>query len=111
MNETYNIEKTILASMLHSEIDVEVNKNYFTTLFHQKLVIGINRLKELQLCVDFELLRNSYIKANNWSYDEDNMLVHIMTEVSPFGSTQAVTDYISMLKESYKSNLDRKYAI
>ncbi len=111
MNETYNIEKTILASILCSEIDVEVDKNYFTTLFHQKLVIGINRLKELGLSIDFELLRNSYLKANSWSHDEDNMLVHIMTEVSPFGSIQAVTDYMSMLKESYKSNLDRRYAI
>jgi len=111
MGETYNLERSILASLLSSEIEVEIDKNYFTNTFHQKLAVGINRLKELQLSVDFELLRNSYIKAKKWTFEEDNMLTDIMINTTPFGSHKIVEDYINVLKESYRNNLDRRYAI
>jgi len=111
MTDAYNIERSILASVLNSEIDVELNKNYFTTLFHQKLVIGINRLKELEEYIDFETLRNSYKKVNKWTYEEDNQLLDIMTNTTPFGSQYAVNAYMKILKDTYKNNLDRKFAV
>jgi len=111
MTDTYNIERSILASVLNSEIDIELNKNYFTTLFHQKLVSGINRLKELDEYIDFETIRNKFLKANKWTYEEDNMLIDTMTNTTPFGSKKTVDSYISILKDSYKNSLDRKFSL
>jgi len=111
MNSTFYIERAVLASALNSEMPVELNKGYFTTPFHQKLVSGINHLKKLGEYVDFEVIRNKFLKAKKWSIEEDNMLTDIMTNTTPFGSIQMVNAYINILKEESKMNLDRRYSI
>ena len=84
MSNTYFIEKSIIASELNSEIQTELNHNYFTDMFHRKLVNGINRLKQLKEYVDFEILRFKFMESKKWTMQEDGMLVEIMTNTMPF---------------------------
>jgi len=111
MRSTYYIEKSILASALNSEIQIEIKKDYFSTEFHRKLAAGINRLKELGEYIDFELLRNKFIKAHKWSIQEDEMLIDIMTSTTPFATKQIAGSYLDILKEESKMSLDKRFAI
>jgi len=109
-----NIEKSLLASVLNSansEIDIKLDKNFFTVAFHKKLIAGINRLRELNKPIDFELLRNSFIKANKWSLNEDNALIDIMTSTTPFGSNNLFNQYYKHLENTYFENFDMRLAV
>lgn len=106
-----NIERALIASLLNNEQSHEVNAKHFTNTFHIKLINGYNRLKELQEPIDFELLRNKFIKANKWSIQEDNMLLDIMCNTTPFGSKEMLNRYYDVLKQDYNENSDRRYAI
>ena len=111
MSNTYFIEKSIIASELNSEMQTELNPNYFTDMFHRKLVNGINRLKQLKEYVDFEMLRFKFIEAKKWTMQEDNQLVDMMTNTIPFGSNSTFNSYYEMLKSQYKDNSDKRYSI
>jgi len=111
MRSTYYIEKAVLASILNSEQKVDIQKDFFSTEFHRKLAAGINRLKKLNDFIDFELLRNKFIKAKKWSFQEDEMLIDLMTSTTPFATKNIVEAYINILKEESKLNLDKRFTI
>ena len=111
MNNTYYIEKALLASALNSEIPFELDANKFSTMFHRKLVNGINRLKQLKEYVDFETLRNKFLEANKWTLEEDNMLMDIMSNTTPFSSPKILSEYIKILDNEYINSFDRRLAI
>jgi len=93
MNNTYYIERSIIASELNSETTIELNPSYFNDMFHRKLINGINRLKTLGEYIDLEILRNKYISANKWEFYEDNQLIDIMTNTTPFSSQEILIKY------------------
>ena len=111
MNNTQNIERTIIASVLNSEIEHNLNPHYFTNEFHKKLVNGINRLKELDEGIDFELLRYKFIKARKWTINEDTELLMIMTHTTPFASQELFDAYYGVLEREYRYSADRRMAI
>jgi len=111
MNTAYNIEQSIIASVLNSEIEHNLNPHYFSSEFHRKLVTGINRLKELDECIDFELLRNKFVKHNRWTYKEDAELSMIMTHTTPFATQKMFDAYYSLLETEYRYSIDRRMAI
>ena len=111
MNNTYFIERGLIASLLNYEKEAELNPNHFTSEFHIKLVKGINRLKELNMPIDFEVLRNKFLEANKWTTHEDNQLIDIMSNTTPFGSDKLFNAYADILKREYVNNLDRRFAV
>jgi len=111
MSNTYQIEKSVIASVLNYEKEIELNPSHFTNEFHIKLVKGINRLKELDMPIDFELLRNKFLSANKWTISEDNQLIDIMTNTTPFGSDELFNKYVSVIDKEYVNNLDRRFAV
>jgi len=111
MTNTYQIERAIIASVLNSEIDHSLDAQYFTDMYHRKLVNGINRLKELDEYIDFELLRNKFIKANKWSIGEDAALADLMTNTIPFSTQDIFDKYYKTIKDNYIENFDRRFAI
>lgn len=111
MTNTYQIERSIIASVLNSELDHNLTPDHFTDMFHRKLVIGINRLKELDEYIDFELLRNKFYSANKWSMGEDFALTDIMTNTTPFGSQDLFNKYYETIVKNYNDSSDRRYAI
>ena len=111
MNNNFALERAVLASVLNGEVQADLDPNYFQTPFHKKLVNGINRLKELDLPVDFELLRNKFLKSGKWSFQEDNALIELMTHTMPFSTQMLFDAYYDILKKDYKINLDRRLAI
>ena len=109
-NNTYFIEKSILASVLNFEkniADFEITPDFFEDNFHKKLIIGCFRLKELNEPIDFELLRNKFLKANKWTIQEDAKLIDIMTNTIPFGSDELFSAYLKVLKNNYYDKLAR----
>ena len=111
MNNTYYIEKAVLASVLNSEIHHDLNANKFSTMFHKKLVNGINRLKELKEHIDFETLRNKFLKANKWTFEQDNMLIELMSNTTPFSTQDIFSKYIKIIDNEYINSFDRRLAI
>lgn len=111
MNNTYHIERAIIASLLNYETETEANPQHFTNEFHRKLITGYNRLKELELPIDFEILRNKFETANKWTPQEDNQLMDIMTNTTPFGSKDLLNGYLEVMKKEYVNNLDRRFAV
>lgn len=111
MNYNYTIERTVLASILNGEIQTDIDPNYFQTPFHKKLANGINRLKELDMPVDFELLRNKFVKGGKWTLQEDEALTDIMTHTMPFTVQELFDAYYDVLKKDYKLNMDKRLAI
>ena len=111
MNDTQNIERSLIASVLNSEIEHNLNPHYFTSEFHRKLVNGINRLKELDECLDFELLRNRFTKAKKWTIGEDTELMMIMTQTTPFASHELFNAYYRVLEDKYRYSFDKRMAI
>ena len=111
MNNTYFIERSLIASVLNYEKEIELNPNHFTNEFHIKLIKGINRLKELDMPLDFEVLRNKFLEANKWNTHEDNQLIDIMTNTTPFGSNKLFNEYVNVIKKEYVNNLDRRFAV
>ena len=111
MNSTYYIEKSILASILNSERIYELSANKFTNMFHRKLVNGINRLKELGEYIDFETLRNKFLKANKWTFEEDNMLIDLMSNTTPFSTQKIFDEYMRIIDNEYLESFDRRLAI
>jgi len=111
MTSTYYIERSVIASVINSEIEHKLNKNYFTDMFHRKLVNGINRLKELGEYIDFETLRHKFTKANKWTFQEDNLLVELMTFTTPFSTQKIFDEYYKIITDEYKENLDRRFAV
>lgn len=111
MIDNLNIERTILASLLNSEMDIEFNAAYFLDPFHKKLAKAINRFKKLDEYVDFEIIRNSFIADNAWSFNEDEKLIYLMTYTTPFASNRVVASYMKLLKESYFNSLDKRLSI
>ena len=119
MNSTYYIEKSILASILNSELTYELSANKFTNMFHRKLVNGINRLKELGEYIDFETLRNKFLKDNEWTFEEDNkwtfeednMLTDLMSNTTPFSTQKIFDEYMRIIDNEYLESFDRRLAI
>ena len=111
MNNAYNIEQSIIASVLNSEIEHNLNPHYFSSEFHRKLVNGINRLKELGECIDFELLRNKFVKHNKWTYNEDAELSMMMTHTTPFASQELFNAYYKVLEREYFNSFKNRIAI
>ena len=116
MNNNFALERSIIASVLNAskyntEIEADLDVNYFQAPFHKKLVNGINRLKELDLPTDFELLRNKFLKSGKWSFQEDNALIELMTHTMPFSTQMLFDTYYDVLKRDYKMNLDRRLEI
>ena len=111
MSNTQNIERSIIASVLSSEIVHDINPYYFTNEFHRKLVKGINRLKELNEGIDFELLRNRFIKAKKWTIGEDTELMMIMTQTTPFASQELFHAYYRVLEKEYFNSFKNRIAI
>ena len=111
MNSTYYIEKSILASILNSELIYELSANKFTNMFHRKLVNGINRLKELGEYIDFETLRNKFLNANKWTFEEDNMLIDLMSNTTPFSTQKIFDEYMRIIDNEYLESFDRRLAI
>jgi len=111
MNNTYFIERSLIASVLNYEKEAELNPSHFSNEFHRKLATGINRLKELEMPIDFEVLRNKFLEANKWTTHEDNQLIDIMTNTTPFGSDKLFNAYADILKKEYVNSLDRRFAV
>lgn len=111
MTNTFYIERSVIASVINSELEHELNHNYFTDMFHRKLVNGINRLKELGEYIDFETLRYKFTKANKWTFQEDNQLVELMTNTIPFSTQKIFDEYYKVITGEYEENLDRRFAI
>ena len=111
MSNTFNIERSILASVLNSEQDIELNKQFFTDEFHRKLVDGINRLKQLGEYIDFETLRYKFMKVNKWSLSEDQQILSIMCNTTPFSTKEIITTYYDILKKEYFDNSDMRFSI
>jgi len=111
MTNTYFIERGVIASLLNYEREEEVNPQHFTNEFHRKLIIGINKLKELDMPIDFEILRNKFISVHKWATHEDNQLIDIMTNTTPFRSTELFNGYMEIIKKEYVNNLDRRFAV
>jgi len=111
MTSTYYIERSVIASVINSEIEHELNQNHFTDMFHRKLVNGINRLKELGEYIDFETLRHKFTKANKWTFQEDNLLLELMTFTTPFSTQNIFDEYYKIITDEYKENLDRRFAV
>ena len=111
MSNTYNIEKSIIASLLNYEYEEDINTNLFNNLFHRKLINGYNRLKKIGEALDFEVLRFKFSEANKWTMQEDGMLIDIMTNTTPFGHKSTFNNYLQILKNEYKNNSDRRFAI
>jgi len=113
MNSNFHIERSILASVLCNVncISFDLDPNHFSNPFHRKLVNGINRLKELDMPIDFEILSKKFIDDRKWSVQEHNALYEMLTHTSPFGSQEAFDNYYEILKKSYKLEADRRFAI
>ena len=111
MNNIENIERALVASILSQEIEFILDDNYFTNPLCRKLVKGANRLRELGEPMDFELLRNKFIKANKWSYSEDEELLKIVTFTTPFSSNKLFEAYYNIIQSNYRYSLDRRLAI
>ena len=111
MTNTYYIERSVIASIINSEIEYDLNQNHFTDMFHRKLINGINRLKELGEYIDFEILRNKFNKANKWTFQEDEKLIELMTFTTPFSTQKIFNEYHKIIVDEYKENLDRRFAI
>ena len=111
--DTHNIERCVLASVLNFEntlSDIALDKNFFTDAFHIKLVVGINRLKEIDAPIDFEVLRKHYIKAKKWSYQEDAMLIDMVSNTTPFGTKHMFSQYLNILRVAYIDRLSLRIA-
>lgn len=111
MNNTYYIEKSVIASVINSEIEHSLNSNYFNDMFHRKLISGINRLKELGEYIDFETLRRKFIKADKWNFQEDEKLIELMTLTTPFSTKKIFDEYYKIIVDEYKENLDKRLSI
>ena len=111
MNNNFALERAVLASVLNGEVQADLDPNYFQTPFHKKLVNGINRLKELDLPIDFELLRNKFLKSGKWSFQEDNTLVELMTHTMPFSTQMLFDAYYDVLKRSYYERMDSRVSV
>lgn len=115
MSHTYDIERTLLVSVLEKQFvngdkeiqDFYINPDFFNDNFHKKLVVGINRLKQLGEPIDAVILRNRFNIANSWNMKMDDDLISIMSQ-NPIGT-------ISMFKSYYKilinQNINRRYSI
>lgn len=106
-----NIERAIIASVLNFEEHADINPDYFLHPFHKKLAMGYNRLKELDETIDFEILKNKFLKANKWSMQEDDELNFIMTHTTPFSTQQMFNAYYKILEDDYRYSYDRMLAI
>ena len=118
MTSSYDIEKAILVSVLENEfignnkeiINVELNPSHFTDEFHIMLVNGINRLKELDMPVNTDFLREQYMKVNKWNISHDNKMIEIMVH-NPIGSLSLFSKYIKQLERNFIDSFDRRLAI
>jgi len=110
MSNTYNIEKSIIASLLNFEYEISIDTSLFNNLFHRKLINGYNRLKKLGEALDFEVLRFKFSEANKWSFKEDEMLNDIMANTTPFGHRSTFDNYMQILKSAYKNSSDKRYS-
>ena len=115
---TLHIEKTIIVSALESDFicaDKRIREHYldpelFTDSFHKLLVKGINRLKELDMPMDFELLRDKMLQGRNWSIHHDNALIEIMTHRA-FGTYDIFMQYYKLLEKNKMNSFDLEVAI
>jgi len=109
LNNTDYIEKVVIVSKLEADFigadkrirDFRLEPRIFKNKFHKKIAIGINRLVELNLPLDFEVLRDRFLRANKWSLIEDDMLIEIMTH-NAFGSWDIFERYYKLLEEDTK---------
>ena len=114
-----NIERIILSSVLQSEayqtdskiLALKLNPTYFTDTFNKKISLGIERLKELDEPICYELLRKRFKDANKWTFTEDEKLIDLVSTVTPAGSEDLFMKYYGVLEKDILSNLDRKYSL
>ena len=111
MNNNIDIERAIIASVLNFEEHADINPDYFFHPLHKKLAIGYNRLKELGETIDFEILKNKFIKAKKWSMQEDDEFTFIMTHTTPFKTQELFNAYYKILEDNYRYSFDRRLAI
>jgi len=118
MTSSFYIEQSILVSVLENEfigndkeiINIELNHKHFTDEFHIMLVKGINRLKELDMPINTDFIREQYIKVNKWNISHDNKMLAIMVH-NPIGSLELFSKYIKQLENNFINSFDRRLAI
>ena len=109
--ELVTIEKALIASVFDANDpftedlklirEFVLNPKYFTDHFTRLMAMSINRLRELDLPIDFELAREKLAGAGKWCLAFDDALIELMTHKG-FSTFSTFKEYYAILRENYR---------